>query len=61
MFINMSYSYNKDTDVYHLKEKNKSNKKNDLINRMMNSYRKTKRKKKIEKLEDNPNHWEGLQ
>ena len=36
-------------------------KKQDLLDRMSKSYQKNKRKDKIEKLQSNPDHWEGVE
>jgi len=42
-------------------DKNSKKKARDrLIKRMVDAYKKSKRKKKIEKLLDNDNHWKGL-
>lgn len=32
----------------------------DLVSRMKNAYDRNKRKKKIDKLQSNDNHWKGL-
>ena len=34
---------------------------NKLVKRMVDAYKRRKRKKKIEKLTNNDNHWKGLQ
>tara|TARA_Y100000004_G_scaffold81729_1_gene91713 strand:+ start:105 stop:248 length:144 start_codon:yes stop_codon:yes gene_type:complete len=35
--------------------------KDQILKRMVNAYRRNKRKKKIEKLQSRENHWKGLQ
>ena len=37
-----------------------SSKRKDTLRRMGNSYQRTKREKKIQKLSDNSDHWKGL-
>lgn len=40
---------------------NEENKKDRLVKRLMDAYKKRRRKKKIEKLRSRENHWKGLE
>ena len=42
------------------KGKKKKTQGSDVIKRMVDSYRKRKRMKKLQKLADDPQHWKGL-
>ena len=44
-----------------VKRKGKGKGKSDLIDRMLSSYRKRKRAKKLQKLLDRSDHWKGLE
>ena len=48
------------SDTNNKKSKRSKTSKDRLIQRMVNAYRKSKRKKKIEKLLGDDDHWSGL-
>ena len=43
------------------KGRKRVNRKSDLIDRMLSSYRKRKREKKLQKLLDRSDHWKALE
>lgn len=42
-------------------KRTRNSKGNDTVRRMENSYQKRQRTKKVQKLNDNPDHWKGLE
>lgn len=48
-------------DLDEARKKKMNKRRDELLNRMKNAVKRNNRKKKIEKLEDNPDLWKGLQ